>query len=132
MSDKEIIKSYGNKADEISHRAMIWILVDRMGIEEDKERRKMFKYIAKLVGYKPHGAYVSRGVSVSYAYDVEAMQKDILTGMSIDDLASKYSVPKSVISYRKHNLTEGGANLVDNRRKKTPHVTGNNVESGNK
>lgn len=129
MSDKEIIKSYKNKADEISHRGMIWILVDLAGIEDDKERRKMFKYIAKLVGYKPHKAYVSRGVRVNYAYDVEAMQKDILTGMSIDDLASKYSVSKSVISYRKHNLTEGGANLTDNRRKKAPRVTGNNVES---
>ena len=129
MSDKEIIKSYKNKADEISHRGMIWILVDLAGIEDDKERRKMFKYIAKLVGYKPHKAYVSRVVRVNYAYDVEAMQKDIIAGMSIDDLASKYSVSKSVISYRKHNLTEGGANLTDNRRKKAPHVTGNNVES---
>ena len=129
MSDKEIIKSYKNKADEISHRGMIWILVDLAGIEDDKERRKMFKYIAKLVGYKPHKAYVSRGVRVNYAYDVEAMQKDILLGMSIGELAKKYAVPKSVISYRKHNLTEGGVNLVDNRRKKTPHVGTSSVES---
>ena len=48
MSDKEIIQAYKNKADEISHRTMIWILVDRMGIEDDKERRKMFKYIANV------------------------------------------------------------------------------------
>lgn len=129
MSDKEIIQAYKNKADEISHRTMIWILVDRMGIEDDKERRKMFKYIANLVGYKPHKAYVSKGIRVNYAYDVEAMQKDILAGMSVDDLATKYAVSKSVVAYRKHNLTEGGANLVDNRRKKTPHVIANNVES---
>ena len=68
MSDKEIIQSYKNKADEISHRAMIWILVDRIGIENDKERRKMFKYIANLVGYKPHKAYVSRGVNDAYTH----------------------------------------------------------------